>query len=65
MGCELDLLCRYALVDKLMRWPAACLFPVLDVVRALILHSNAAKHFARDGWALYAAVLGAATGEVS
>jgi hypothetical protein len=54
---------HYVLVEKLIRWPAACLFPVLDVVRALILHSNAAKHFSRGGWAIHAFVLGAATGE--
>lgn len=35
-----------ALLEKLLRWPAASLFPALDVTRLLLLHEPTAAHLA-------------------
>ncbi len=36
---------EFALIDKFLGWPAAKLFPVLDIHRLLILHPRAAEHY--------------------
>jgi phospholipase A-2-activating protein len=36
----------FALVGKLCSWPAAQLFPALDLLRMLLLHPEAARHYA-------------------
>ena len=36
----------YALLGKLCSWPTGQLFPCLDLLRMLLLHPDAAKHYA-------------------
>ncbi|KAL2609949.1 hypothetical protein R1flu_028522 [Riccia fluitans] len=39
----------FALISKvLLRWPVSNIFPGLDVLRMLLLHPNAAEHYAKD-----------------
>lgn len=53
----------FALVGKLCSWPAPQLFPALDLLRMLLLHPDAARHYAGPGQtALWAALQAAAAG---
>jgi len=40
---------EYRLVSRLLLWPTDKLFPVLDVVRLLILHPRAAEYYGGEG----------------
>eukprot|EP00775_Hariotina_reticulata_P003509 gene3509-3779_t len=53
------------LIVRLLRWPAAQLFPVLDVVRCLVLHPAAAAHLAATAGSMSAPGIGNLSGAIA
>lgn len=52
-----------ALLEKLLRWPAASLFPALDITRLLVLDEQAASILASRAAPLELSPLGEANGQ--
>jgi len=53
------------LMSRLLRWPAAQLFPVLDVARCLVVHPAAAAHLAAAAGAMSAPTVGSLSGALA
>jgi len=41
---------EYAAIERLLNWPASQLFPVLDFLRLMVLHPEAANHWTSSGF---------------
>lgn len=54
-----------ALTSRLLRWPAAQLFPALDIARCLALHPAAAQQLAAGAGSMEAPVIGGLSGALA